>query len=451
MIHQHHTFYIFITLITHLPHTLYCGGILSLGEFIPHYYFKKTKKVRFKKMSQEEFDFSDIIPYPFMLSDEKGKKAAVRFRENIRRYYNPDLNLSEGLTIKDQAILQLFSYDQDTDVGFCRIYSKTHDGPMFANVTDLYNTYNLSGQGHPQDVFQYAGSDDDRGMELGEFLRQNEIRKSSELTPDQLARFEAAVSRNPMKLGFEAAVAAKKKKKAEEMEAAKKRSEGAAQTSSSTSGGGSGSGGGAGGGSGEEGGDEEDQANKKKPGRPKGTKVASPNGSNSGPNGGTNGSAPISVKRPRDTTGDADNTSPSSSTMSGASMSGSGGRSATTSKSSNLADKKARNSSGLITPTGLVGGPSGATGSTTYPLLDNFHLDHSNIDNSTAYLQYEPQGVRLGDLPPNSIARQAMCWRLFSHIVAAPNAWLLGPTNDPEAFLREVVEGKGHEAPLSNP
>ena len=103
------------------------------------------------------------------MSEEKGRKAAVRrkqgvqgggpdrtpqvrFRENLRKYFS-DLNLADGLTLKDEPILQLFCYDQDTEIAYCRIFSPKHNGPIFSNVTELYNCYNLSQQGHPQDVF----------------------------------------------------------------------------------------------------------------------------------------------------------------------------------------------------------------------------------------------------------------------------------------------------------
>ena len=115
-------------------------------------------------------DDTTLAPYPFFLSDEKGKKAAVRFRENFRKYY-PQLGLAEGLTLKDKPIMELYCYDHNTHVSYCRIWSKKHDGPFFANVDDLYTHYNLSKQGHPVDVFTYAGTDEDRNMELGEFLK----------------------------------------------------------------------------------------------------------------------------------------------------------------------------------------------------------------------------------------------------------------------------------------
>lgn len=154
----------------------------------------------------------DIPAYPFTMSEEKGRKAAVRFRENLRKYYN-DLGLTDGLMMKDQPILQLFCYDPKTEIAFCRIWSTKHAGPIFPNVTELYNTYNLSQQGHPKDVFMYAGTDEDRGKELGVFLETIPILTAADFEPEQRALFEQAVESNPLLLRRDQALQEKKSHK----------------------------------------------------------------------------------------------------------------------------------------------------------------------------------------------------------------------------------------------
>lgn len=169
----------------------------------------------------EPAHIEDVTPYPFVMSEEKGRKAAVRFRENLRRHYT-DLDLSEGLTIKDQPILHLFCYDHDTEIAYCRLWSSKHNGPIFPSVTELYNAYNLSQQGHPQDVFIYAGTDEDRGQELGAFLKVNQIRTVGELTPAQRKLFEDSVESNPIRIKSRDALDEKKKRKAAETNSKKR-------------------------------------------------------------------------------------------------------------------------------------------------------------------------------------------------------------------------------------
>src|SRR5690606_27461533 len=73
-----------------------------------------------------------IVPYRFTPSPEKGKKALVRFRETLKKYYS-SCNLSEGLSLRDNPVLELFCYDVESDVGYCRLASAKHDGPVFQN------------------------------------------------------------------------------------------------------------------------------------------------------------------------------------------------------------------------------------------------------------------------------------------------------------------------------
>lgn len=208
-----------------------------------------------EEVTPDAADDEDLVPYPFYLSEDKGKKAAVRFRENLRKYYPASLGLADGLTLRDKPTMELYCFDPDSQISYCRIWSKKHEGPFFANIVDLYTHYNLSKQGHPVDVFTYAGTDDDRNRELSDFLKRNEINNPKDLTPKQREFFEQAVAANPMIAAYEEAIALKKKHKAEET-TKKRAAEGSDKATSAPD-------------------DEDGSANKKRPGRPKGSRSAS--------------------------------------------------------------------------------------------------------------------------------------------------------------------------------
>uniref|UniRef100_A0A6C0BNK0 Uncharacterized protein n=1 Tax=viral metagenome TaxID=1070528 RepID=A0A6C0BNK0_9ZZZZ len=152
-----------------------------------------------------------LTPYRFKISEKKGKKALIRFRENLRRFYPNCPFTDEGLKLNDNPVLELYCYDPKTDIGYCRLASAKHDGPIFKNPKQLYACYNCSNQGNPDDVFVYsAEGDEDDGLELTAFLREIEI-----LTPDQFSEqylelFQDAVKNNVLLNSYAEAVEKKR-------------------------------------------------------------------------------------------------------------------------------------------------------------------------------------------------------------------------------------------------
>lgn len=334
--------------------------------------------------SNEDYmdEINQIIPYPFVPTDDKGRKFFVRVRENLRKYYPADLNFKkECLTMSDSPVLHVWCYDPPTPLAngqqkqkeqppaitYCRIYSQLHNGPIFPNFDALYNAYNLSAQGQPEGVFQYAGEDEDKGRELSEFMTVNQIRSHTEFTPEQTAAFLKAVEENPILANYQKALNDKKKRKAEETAKNAKNKAEASNTDISAGGGGSGGGG--------------DSADKKRPGRPKGSKSDRP------------------VKR------------------------------AATSKSAKGASTGAGNKAEeRVVPLCLV--PATVT---------NVTMDHDNFELSQATLNYQPLTANLNQFQVGSVERNAICWSLFSQIISQDNALGIEPTNDPESVLRQAL------------
>lgn len=154
--------------------------------------------------------------YPFFFSDGKGKKALVRFRESLRKHYS-HCGKNTGLTVLDDPYLQLFCYDPDTKLGYCRLYSKNYQGPIFPDPKSLYEVYNCSSQGHLNDIFYYnAPGDPDNGKELTSFLDKIQIVKPSSLPQAVIDVFEAGVKDNKMLAAYPEALEEKRKKKATE-------------------------------------------------------------------------------------------------------------------------------------------------------------------------------------------------------------------------------------------
>lgn len=159
---------------------------------------------------------SELRPYFFAFTKDKGDKATVRFRDNLRKYYPETLKLNLGLTKNDEPVLQLFCYDDTTKISYCRLYSKTHDGPIFPSIEELYNCYNLSTNSTIKGMLAYAAvNDDDRGCELYDFLAKCEIIHADDLEPTQLAALKEAVASNGMINVFPTALEAKKRAKEE--------------------------------------------------------------------------------------------------------------------------------------------------------------------------------------------------------------------------------------------
>ena len=281
-----------------------------------------------------------LIPYRFSISEEKGKKALVRFRENLRHFY-PDCKLTDGLRLNDNPVLELYCYDPKTEIGYCRLSSAKHDGPIFKSPKQLYETYNCSSQGHPNDVFVYsAEGDEDHGKELTAFLKEIEILTPDQFSAEYLELFQDAVRNNVLLNAYPNAI---KQKRSAKKETKKEAAEG-----------------------------QDDQAppvttnKKKRTGRPK-TKTEEP------------AKSPVKKLKP--------DTPP-------------------------------------LIPTGLV----------------SLQLDEQNFENSTATFTYQRQGVRLGDLPEESVERSTICWTVFSHLLS----------NAPETLAKVISDApENAEIPLS--
>lgn len=155
-----------------------------------------------------------IKVYQFSFSPEKGKKALVRFRENLRKYYS-HCGLTKGLGLRDEPSLQLFCYDPSTDIGYCRLVSSKHEGPMFPSPKKLYETYNCSSQGHLNDIFLYYDpSEEDNGKELTKFLEEYDIIKPTDLGEEAIAAFSKLIEENKLLKAYDDALEEKRQKKA---------------------------------------------------------------------------------------------------------------------------------------------------------------------------------------------------------------------------------------------
>lgn len=156
---------------------------------------------------------TQLTPYRFSVTEEKGKKAMVRFRENLRKYYSA-CNLGDALWMRDNPILEIYCYDPDTGIGYCRLSSNKHDGPIFESPKQLYETYNCSSQGHPNDVFIYCcEGDEDHGMEMSKFLKEIEILKPDQFPEEYQQLFQESVRNNVLLAAYSAALEEKRSAK----------------------------------------------------------------------------------------------------------------------------------------------------------------------------------------------------------------------------------------------
>jgi len=153
---------------------------------------------------------SQLNPYRFAVTEEKGKKAMVRFRENLRNLYT-NCNLNDALWMRDNPMLEIYCYDPNTKIGYCRLISSKHDGPLFESPQQLYETYNCSSQGNCIDVFSYCcEGDEDHGMELTKFLQDIEILRLDQYAEEYQQLFRDLVSRNPLIAAYPTALTQKR-------------------------------------------------------------------------------------------------------------------------------------------------------------------------------------------------------------------------------------------------
>lgn len=352
---------------------------------------------------------SQVQPYQFSISDEKGSKALTRFRENLRNNYPTCGHLRNGLMVRDAPFLQLYCYDPATDKGYCRLSSPKHTGPLFASLKSLYATYNCSSQGHITDVFLYCSddaTDEDNGIELTKFLSECEILHPNAFPVDYVNLFETEVANNPLLAAYDAAIESKRSRKA---------AIAATQVKPPTSG--APGGGTIEGGEGkkrvsiDDGGEEEavdDEsaassvaaADKKKPGRPKGSK-----------------SGPSAFKKHKK-------------------------KPVTVSQTSD----EAASAVSFVNAASTVGGGGGGVATKgIFPFsINELSLDVNDMDNSVAVFTYKSEPMRFGDLPPESIERSAMSWTIYKHISE------VNPGDSAEGNLKKGLFDMHHQ-PASPP
>jgi hypothetical protein len=161
-------------------------------------------------VAEEDDAQTQLTPYRFSVTVEKGKKALVRFRENLRKLYSA-CNLNDALWMRDNPVLEVYCYDPETGIGYCRLTSNKHDGPLFESPKQLYETYNCSSQGHPNDVFIYnCEGDEDHGMELSKFLREIEILRPNQFPEEYQKFFQDSVKNNVLLAAYPAALEEKR-------------------------------------------------------------------------------------------------------------------------------------------------------------------------------------------------------------------------------------------------
>lgn len=375
-------------------------------------------------MSNDDNDNNgELKIYSFGISSDKGRKALVRFRENLRKYF-PQCGYSKGLTIREEPVLQLFYYDSATEIGYCRLYSKQHEGPIFPNPKKLYETYNCSVQGHINEVFHYMGSPDDpdNGMELTKFLEKYDV-ESDKISPETLKQLEHMVNSNKLLNTYSDALKEKKKNQesTRKNHAVKRRFEEtqndvAAVSDSSPS-------------AIEENvepspsktattdetsattaavtattaatnneradqadvslnesiSDKQEDKKKKKPGRPKGSKGNAPN---------------VHTKR-----------------------------------------TKHQNAGNTTTTSSITNNTYGPICQLIPASIQSLDINDSDINNVSASFSYQSQNVRLGDLPLGCVERSALCWQVFSFVVfqKSESGVRVDPNMTAEEFIKKEL------------
>lgn len=332
--------------------------------------------------------------YSFTFSQEKGKKALVRFRENLRKYYS-HCGLTKGLGLRDEPYLQLFCYDPATDIGYCRLTSSVHDGPMFPSPKKLYETYNCSCQGHLNDIFLfYDPSDEDNGKELTRFLEEYEIIKPSDFSEEAKAAFTKLIEENKLLKAYDDALEEKRQKKAA---------------------------------------DSKNNAEKKKV---------------EGNNPGASQSLPPSLKRNVSPISAATSTNNDSVVSNGEGKEKTDEENAST-KPAGQSEDQAKKKPGR--PKGSKGFESSLkrqkTESSGWEIIpttvQSLDINDGNLDNVTANFTYRRNNVRFGDLPQESMEKSALCWNVFSFLLdESPNESItIGPNVKAEDFLRAKLLG----------
>lgn len=323
-----------------------------------------------------------VIPFCFAFTEDKGKQALIRFRDNLRKFY-PECDYPVGLKVRDQPVIQLFNYEADGSGGYCRLWSDGHHGPVFSSPKQLYETYNCSSQGYPVDTFVFSDvRDDDNGMEMTKFLATLEIRQKSELPGEFVTWADQQISTNPLLAHYTEAV--KQKRLAKSSASSGKSSTAKAPTAAT----------------------KKRSVPKPSPAKQQSAKKKAKADAPKPP--------PVAAQPP----------APPTPPVSGQAPSG----------PSSLVP--------ALDP--IYHGPPVAGVSPGCRLIPHavtsIKISHGELEDSVAEMSYGSAPVRLGDLPVLSVERSTICWHLFSHLVNNLQAPLtIRPGSEPESFIKDAL------------
>jgi hypothetical protein len=401
---------------------------------------------------QQQQQSSNVRIYSFTFSTEKGRKALVRFRENMRKYY-AHCGLSKGLGIRDEPYLQLFCYDPATGTGYCRLSSTSHEGPVFPSPKKLYETYNCSSQGHINDIFLYhEPTDSDHGMELIKFLETFAITKPDDFPDDVKTVFVNLVEENKLLKAYDEALEVKRQKKAADSKNnAEKRKvlESSHRTTSLnvTTGGGA------------------DVSATAPLGNE--TSVVTTNGNEDNQESvaplddvDQDSSLPRDLSLPRNSSSTRDVPRDQANVTTN-------NNELDSSQSGNVGKSVNHTNSGASDPKKKPGRPKGSKGAESstkrhktdanvWELIpasvQSVNIKDGNLDNVSASFSYQKHNVRFGDLPPDSVEKQAISWSVFSHLVDKnlKEGFTIGPNVKAEDFLRDQLLGLVNNAHNNN-